>query len=161
MSAAMARQRTSLADMAAAVERAVMGPGTAAHAANLIAAARTLRLLAHHDDGLRAMLCYLRIWSVPDAAHAEHLATQPGVREVVAAFPDAVLSHRPLGIDAIMIEHAVLRELLRDMLDASAADDASRFDAAQQRAIRFFEPAGRVAEAQTIAQSHDAFRDDA
>lgn len=75
----------------------------ALHFNRMRAAAATLRAVQRHADGLRALISYLGrvrgdaaavVWDdhMPGAAEASALLEAPGVKELVAAFPDSTLT---------------------------------------------------------------------
>lgn len=68
-----------------------------ARLAAMRAAAATLRMVATHAGGLRALIKFLRNadflpGETPSPQETEWMLAQPGVKELVAAFPDGELS---------------------------------------------------------------------
>lgn len=81
-------RRYTLLAQAAAVEYAAQWADPPDHALN--AARITMRLLADHDEGLRALIGHLR--RVGGIQGSDDMLGNPAVRHVLETFPDAILS---------------------------------------------------------------------
>jgi hypothetical protein len=79
-----------IAHQVAAVERIARREATP----DILAALATLRLIADHADGLRALIKYLRAADLqpgetPSAEETRALMAHPAIAEIVRHFPDA------------------------------------------------------------------------